>query len=299
MRIMAVDIGGTSIKLGISDQHGNLEQYREIDAEAKQGGSHLINRVINEIAKNYREFDRIGMSTAGQVNSETGSILYANENIPNYTGMNVVDIMEKRFNVATKIENDVNAAALGELYFGSGKDYRDFLCLTYGTGIGGAIIMDAALHKGDNGNAGEFGHIMTHPKGKICACGNAGCYEMYASTTALVNRAKTVDPAYTNGRIIFKGIEKGDIRLEHILHEWIEEVAYGLVSLIHVFNPPAVIIGGGVMERNKLVHLVEQKVHELIMESFANVHILKASLGNKAGLLGAVSLHRSSTNKKE
>src|SRR5690625_7149111 len=104
MRIMAVDIGGTAIKLGISDQKRNIEQYREIDAEAKQGGSHLINRGINEIAKNYREFDRIGMSTAGQVNSETGSILYANENIPNYTGMNVVDIMEKRFNVANKIE---------------------------------------------------------------------------------------------------------------------------------------------------------------------------------------------------
>src|SRR5690625_7171963 len=113
MRIMAVDIGGTSIKLGISDQHGNLEQYREIDAEAKQGGNHLINRVINEIAKNYREFDRIGMSTAGQVNSETGSILYANENKPNYTGMNVVEIMKKRYNCTNKRKNDVKEEALG------------------------------------------------------------------------------------------------------------------------------------------------------------------------------------------
>src|SRR5690625_5517759 len=126
--------------------------------------------------------------------------------------------------------------------------------------------MDANLHKRNNENAGKFGHIMTHPKGKICACGNAGCYEMYASTTALVNRAKAVDPAYTNGRIIFKGIEKGDIRLEHILLEWIEEVAYGLVSLIHVFNPPAVIIVGGVMGGNKLVYLLVEVVHVLFME---------------------------------
>src|SRR5690625_75325 len=299
MRIVAVDIGGTSIKLCLSDQHGNLESYREIDAEAKMGGNHLIQRVMNEIAKNYQEFDRIGISTAGQVDSEKGSISYANENIPNYTGMNIVDIMEKRFNVATKIENDVNAAAKGELYFGAGKNYSDFLCLTYGTGIGGAILMNNSLYKGNDGNAGEFGHMMTHPGGRICGCGNAGCYEMYASTTAFVKRAKAVDQNYTNGRMIFKGIEKGDTRLELVLHEWIEEVAYGLASLIHVFNPPAVIIGGGVMERNKLVDLVGHKVHELIMPSFANVQVVKASLGNKAGLLGAVSLHQSRINKKE
>src|SRR5690625_7454888 len=98
MRIVAVDIGGTSIKLCLSDQHGNLESYREIDAEAKKGGNHLIQRVMNEIAKNYQEFDRIGISTAGQVDSEKGSISYANENIPNYTEIGRASCRERQKN---------------------------------------------------------------------------------------------------------------------------------------------------------------------------------------------------------
>ena len=94
-----------------------------------------------------------------------------------------------------------------------------------------------------------------------------------------------------NGRMIFEGLAKGDEKLEQVLHDWVLEVAYGLVSLTHIFNPPAIIIGGGVMEQESLVELVRTKVHELIINSFSDVEILKAELGNKAGLLGAASLH--------
>src|SRR5690625_3854429 len=205
--------------------------------------------------------------------------------------MQLKNMIEERFSVLVKVENDVNAAALGEKYFGIGKEYDDFLCLTYGTGIGGAIVLKSKIHRGMTGSAAEFGHIISHPQGKRCNCGRIGCYEMYASTSALVQGALNINEKYVNGRLIFAALEQGDADLNKVINEWVLEVAYGLVSFIHIFNPPAVIIGGGVMEQEKLVSMVREKVQKLVMVSFSEVKILKASLGNKAGVLGAVSLH--------
>ena len=291
MKILAIDIGGTSIKLCISDEKGTISEFQEYDAEAKKGGSHLVECLIQFVMENYAGFEAIGISTAGRVNSKTGSIIYANENIPNYTGMNLKNIFEEKFNVPVSVENDGNSAALGELYFGAGKELKDFLCLTFGTGIGSGTVINSTVYRGFNEYAAEFGHIILHPGGKKCSCGSAGCYEMYGSTTALVKKAKDIDKKYMNGRIIFEGLEQGDIHLEKVLNDWILDVAYGLVSLIQLFNPPVIIIGGGVMEQDRLVALVSNKVKELSLGNSNKVEIIRAKLGNKAGLLGAVSQH--------
>ena len=291
MNILAIDIGGTSIKMCMVDEKGIATAFNEIDSEAKKGGSHLVEHLMNAIGEKYSGFDAIGISTAGQVNSDDGSIIYANENFPGFTGTKVQAIFEERFGVPVKVENDVNSAALGEKKFGAGQDYKDFLCLTYGTGIGGAIVINSALYKGLNGVAAEFGHLVLHPGGTKCNCGSIGCYEMYGSTTALVKNAMALDPKYDNGRKIFEGLEQGDSKLEKVLSDWVDQVAWGLVSLTHIFNPPAIIIGGGVMEQEKLVAKVKSRVEALIISSFGEVEILKATLGNKAGLLGAAALH--------
>lgn len=290
MKIAAVDIGGTHTKICLCDEYGQINRFAEYETESARGGPHVIAKLIEQLAA-YQAFDAIAVSTAGQVNSEEGYIVYANDNIPNYTGTRIKDILEERFHVPVKVENDVNAAALGEAHFGSAKSFDDFLCLTFGTGVGGAIVIQRHIYKGANGVAAEFGHMFTHSLASMEGGSKKPHYESFASTTALVKKASQVDSACINGRVFFDRIGRGDEKLFSVLDAWIDEVAIGLASLVHIFNPAAIIIGGGVMEREDLVDRIEKRTQSLIMESFAGVKILKASLGNKAGVLGAVSLY--------
>lgn len=287
MKILAMDIGGTKIKSCISDIDGNIKDYREHDTESEKGAKFLIEKLMN-IIQAYEGFDCVGISTAGQVDSEKGYIIYANENLPGYTGTKLKEILEEKFKVPVEVENDVNAAALGEKYFGAAKSYDDFLCLTYGTGIGGAIIIDSKLYKGKSGVAAEFGHMITHPSKEL---GVNQYYESYASTRALVNSALKISPEYSNGKIIFQEFQNGNNKVLKLLEDWIFEVSLGLVSLIHIFNPSTIVLGGGIMEQEKIVEMVSKSVKSMAIESFRDVNVIKASLGNKAGLLGAVSLY--------
>lgn len=284
MRIAVVDIGGTNIKSGIWENDRILEQ-KEQATMAEWGGAHVM-RLVTDTLRQYRTFDAIGVSTAGQVDSEAGIILYANENIPGYTGMRIKEILEKEFCVPVAVQNDVNSAAIGEAYYGVGIESNDFLCLTYGTGVGGAIVMNGKIYSGSGYSAGEFGAIITHPKDRnVREDMFSGCYERYASTSALVNLVKKEYPSMVNGRIIFENIRKDEIRL--LVNRWLDEVVYGLATLIHIFNPSLIVLGGGVMEQPYVIEQLNGRLYENIMESFRSVKIVPAKLGNTAGLLGA------------
>lgn len=290
MVILVADIGGTALKIGLVNLNGQLTEFHEYENDGKKGGQALIARLL-DILDRYNNYTAIGISTSGQVNSKKGEIIFANENIPNYTGTKLQKILEERYAVPVKVENDVNAAALGETHYGAGKQFQDFICLTYGTGIGGAIIMNSQIYKGLNGVAGEFGHIIVHPDGESCKCGNSGCYESYASTTALLKKAGQISPTWLNGKALFEQYHQQNASIITIVDEWINEIAIGIVSLVHIFNPPAILVGGGIMEQKQLVNQIEKKVQTLIMPSFSGVKIMQASLGNKAGLYGAAAMH--------
>ncbi len=293
MKILCADIGGTSIKAAVIEETGKIVEFKEAPTESALGGSHVMENLV-KILRSYKDYDAIGISTAGQVDSVKGEIIYANENIPGYTGMKVKAMLEKEFSLPVKVENDVNCAALGEAYFGVGEESEDLICLTYGTGVGGAIILDHKVYGGENGIAGEFGHMVIHPGGRDCNCGKKGCYESYASARILVKEAMKIDPDCDDGRKLFQRIQKGDALMTELLDAWAKEVSYGLVNIIHIFNPGLIVLGGGVLEQDLAFDEIKKHTFSQIMDSFKNVRLVKASLGNKAGLLGAASLYLNS-----
>lgn len=282
MRIAAVDIGGTSIKFGIWDGE-KIVEWNERPSLAREGGVQLIRRV-QTILQHCGKFDALGISTAGQVDINNGSIYYANANIPNYTGMKVKSILEERFKVPVFVENDVNAAALGEAQFGAGRDVSDFLCLTYGTGIGGAIVINRQIYRGSRWSAGSFGGILVHPEDLKAELDFSGCYENYASVTALIRKARRIDDSLADGRAIFASINRKEVRC--VVEQWIDEIVYGLVTLVHVFNPPKVILGGGIMEQKFISTEVRQKLLSFVSPGMRMTEVVRAQLGNKAGFLG-------------
>src|SRR5690625_2660502 len=223
MRIAGVDIGGTSIKLGIFGSNGKMHDFIEYDTDSFKGGNYILQNLIKNIEQ-FERVDAIGVSTAGQVDRENGMIVQEAANIPHTSGLKIKARLESHFNVPVSVENDVNAAALGEKYFGAGKTFSDFFFLTYGTGIGGAIVIDSDIYYGRDGFAAEFGHMVTHGNGRICKCGTKGCYETYASTTALIKEAKKIDPSFVNGRIIFERYDQGDERINQVVENWIQEI---------------------------------------------------------------------------
>lgn len=284
MKILVFDIGGTSIKhsVCIDDQ---LIEVNETPTNALLGGRHILDTIVSLIQKE-SSYDAIGISTAGQVNAKEGYIIYANQNIPGYTGMQIRRELEDTFHVPVMVENDVNAAAMGEAIYGAGKDYDSFLMLTYGTGVGGASIQNKQLFHGSSYSASEFGAIITHSDARLCGTDYFdGCYEKYASTTALVKKAMQYDPSLNNGRKIFDRLN--DPEVLKIIDSWTDEIMIGLATLTHIYNPSCIILGGGIMVQPLIRELLLQKKERFIMPSFSHVNLLTASLGNSAGLLGA------------
>lgn len=285
MRILALDIGGTDIKYGIINESFDILEAHKTPTNAHLGGAHIIDTII-DISKNYTNIDKIAISTAGQVDSHSGVIVYATDTIPNYTGTRLKEAVEKETGILTIVENDVNSAAYGEAHFGVGKGYDSFICLTYGTGIGGAIFLNGDVFKGSGFSAGEMGHIITHAGGKACTCGGNGCYEQYASTSALLRAVNEISPTPLNSFEIFSKMNS-DEQIKSAVDSWIDEIIIGLISIIYTFNPPLIILGGGIMNEEYIINSINERLPSRLMESFRNVKIKRATLGNKASMLGA------------
>ena len=284
MKILVFDIGGTEIKYALCDENFVLTNKNSVPTNAYEGGKRIIERIV-EIAKTFEGIDRIGVSTAGQVDSIKGEIIFATDSIPGYTGTKIKQIIEAEIGVPCAVENDVNSAALGEAYFGAAKGEDNFICLTYGTGIGGAIFLGGKLFTGSSFSAGEFGHFITHAGGKNCTCGGKGCYEAYASTSALVRAVKEKTGRNLNGREIFAEFDNPEIKA--ILDAWIDEIVVGLKGLVYIFNPTLIVAGGGIMSREYITDEINNRLAAELMPSFRHVKVVKAQAGNDANLLGA------------
>lgn len=285
MRILAFDIGGTFIKYALCNDNFELTEKNKIPTNANQGGQVIIQRII-DIIESYENIDRVAISTAGQVDSEHGVVVYSTDNIPYYTGMMVKSLIENKTGIPTFVENDVNAAALGEAHFGAAKGESDFICLTLGTGVGGAIYLNNKLYKGSASAAGEIGHMVIHAGGRQCTCGGEGCFECYASANALIKAVNKISDEPLDAFQIFQkeNMQRPEIRSE--IDKWIDEIIIGLMNLIYIFNPPLIVIGGGIMNEDYIIELIDRKIYSRLMKSFKNVRIERSQKGNDSALLG-------------
>lgn len=289
-RVAALDMGGTKIK-GCVFENGLLAQQGETDSEAKRGREHFLSRAA-ALLESFGPFDALGISTAGQVDPGTGRIRYANDNIPGYTGADVKGFFQARFHTSAAVLNDVYAAALGEGARGAARGERDYLCLTYGTGIGGGVVLDGSLYYGAGSSAGVMlGGLITHPREMVPGDPFSGSYERFASATALVASARAISPALADGRAVFSRLAEPLVR--EVIERWLDEVAAGVCALIHIYNIPCVVLGGGVMEQPIAINGVRDRVEERLIPGFRGARILGAKLGNMAGLYGAASLAQS------
>ena len=295
-KYIGADIGGTSIKLGIIDENGRITGRREI----KHPDDPDIN-VMDELTEGIRtlmkdhnidssDIEGIGVSAAGCINSAEGKVSYNGGNIPNWSGMDVCGILNKEFGLKSSLANDGNCAVLGESWNGAAKGYTDVVGVILGTGIGGGIITGGRLLEGSRGYAGEIGHFPVHAGGRHCLCGLDGCFEKYASTSALTGYASEKNEAWSTGRAFFAAVSEGDEDAIRVLDSWTDEIAYGLAGLVHVFDPQLILIGGGVSaQKELLMEPLRKKVLSMIMPDFAEgLEFKAASLGNDAGMTGAV-----------
>ena len=291
MNILAIDIGGTMIKYGLVSSDGKILSTDKIKTEASKGLNNILNKIDN-IFKRYKENNPVGIAVSGtgQINGMIGKVIGGNPIIPNWIGTNLVEILEEKYNLPIVLENDVNCVALGEKWIGAGKDLSNFICLTIGTGIGGGIILNNQLFRGENFVAGEFGHILI----------KKGEFEQFASTTALIRLVKERTEKTLNGKEIFDLEKKEILEYQEVISEWIENLTDGLSSIIYCFNPANIILGGGVIEQGEpLINRIKNSLFKKIGPQFKEkLNITQAKLGNNAGMIGASYLLLEKINKR-
>lgn len=296
--ILAIDIGGTAVKMGLVDEQGTIHARHEASVCYDGYRTPILTTVIREakafLQREQAQAEGIGVSATGQVDDTAGAVIGTNGKIPGYEGTQIKREMEAAFGVPAYALNDANAAALGECFAGRAKGFRHVLMVTLGTGVGGGIVLGGRIFGGARGIAGELGHFTLYQDGVSCPCGKRGCFESYAATTALVRRAieATGEPEL-NGRIIFSRAAAGDKIMCGVLSRWIDDIAAGISGLVHIFNPEIVLIGGGVSAQEELlIAPLRRRVLESVMPRFGEgLLIERATLGNDAGLIGAARFY--------
>lgn len=307
---IGVDIGGTKIAAGVVDEHGSILETSTVPTPPTADG--VIDAIADAVrdASAEHEVDAVGIGAPGYVDDKRATVLFT----PNLTWRHeaLKDKVEQRIDLPVVIENDANAAAWGEYKFGVGTGHEDVVCITVGTGLGGGVIIGGRLHRGRFGVAAEFGHIRMVPDGLLCGCGNQGCWEQYASGSALVRYARQRATATPENAAIL--LELGDGTPEGVEGKHISEAARrgcpvavdsfrelarwagaGLADLASLFDPGAFIVGGGVSDEGDLVlDPIRKSYRRWLVGSRWRPHaeVLAAQLGGKAGMVGVADLAR-------
>ena len=304
---LGIDIGGTFIKLGIVDGAGNVGMRCEVPID-RSGSETVMETLMKGVDKfllehglDATDLSGIGVSAAGCIDTVNGRVANNGGNVPGWAHTEVTAPLKERYGIDATIANDGNCVALAEAWIGAAKGKDDVICVVLGTGVGGGIISGGRLIEGARGYGGEVGHFPTHAEKKPEFKGDLRAdYEKHAATSALVGLAEAAGAPWTNGREIFSAAGEGDERALALLDAWIYEIAAGIMGLVHVFDPETVIIGGGVSaQEDLLIKPLKKKILDLVQLDFADVEIKAASLGNNAGMAGAVKYFIDSAARRE
>ena len=315
MYTLGIDLGGTNIAVGVVD-----ESYRIVGrAKVRTNASRPDGDIIADMAETARaavadaglamkDIAFAGIAAPGSVNPETGVISYAN-NLP-FRNTPVAPKLSELLGLPCHIDNDANVAAYGELLAGAGKGAKNFVAVTLGTGVGGGIIVDGKIYSGFNYAGAELGHMIIVYGGETCSCGTKGCWEAYASASALIRQTVQAmeadkssnmwevcggDSSKVNGRTAFDAMRAGDAAGAAVVDRYIGYIACGVVNIINVFQPEFVCIGGGICnEGDTLLKPLRDKVYSNVYNKGAPEEqlsrIIRAELGNDAGIIGAAML---------
>ncbi|MCH5321775.1 MAG: ROK family protein [Eubacterium sp.] len=307
---IGIDIGGTTVKGIITNYNGDILYEDHIATGIAMDGDVLSNRIV-ELINNLimanggfkSSFSGVGIGCPGLIDSKRGMVIFAGN-----LGLKYYPLggkISENLGMPVKITNDANAAALGEAKFGAGKKYKDSILITLGTGVGGGIVINGKLFEGGNSAGTEIGHTVIVEDGESCTCGRKGCLEAYSSATALIRQTrrameenrnslmwKTYNLDTVSGKTAFD-YAKTDITAKIVIDNYIKHLACGIINLANIFRPQVVMLGGGVSNQKKNLTAPLQKIldKELFAgQTYAPVKVVTASLGNKAGALGAAAL---------
>jgi len=305
--VIAVDLGGTHLRGGAVDEKGTIYHRFKLPTQRDADAVKLVRSIVLAISECRRlmsndgsEVHAVALAVPGNVRD---GLVGRAPNIPSLNGLRLGELLAAELQLPVTIENDANAAAVGEMWLGAGRGSRTIICITLGTGVGGGIILDGKLWRGHDGSAAEVGHISVNPFGGVaCGCGSHDCLEVYASATAIVRLARerfadhpqsplVDEPELTAKKIYHAGMAGDGLAIE-VFRVMGVYLGAGLASLINIINPEIIIIGGGAADGWEL--FAEAMNAEVRKRSFplpaAQVKIVRAECGDDAGLLGAAHL---------
>ncbi len=312
MHYIGVDIGGMSIKAGIVDNKGNILVNGKISTEQERGFANTIRNIadlcqklLDKAGLSEDDIDSIGVVTPGIPDKKNGILIFSNNlqfrNVP------IKSELQKYFDIPVYLDNDANAAALAESVAGASKNIENSVLITLGTGIGGGIIINNKIYSGFNDAGSELGHMTIVHDGIRCSCGRRGCFEKYASASALISQTReaagknpeSIINKITNGnqekidaKTAFEAQRKGDSTADKVVSQYIEYLADGVMNIINMLFPEIIVIGGGVgNEGENLFEPLRKALYKRVYtHDVAETKIKGAVMGNKAGIVGAAML---------
>ena len=305
--VIGLDLGGTSVKYALIDDKGSFHHQGKLPSYANVSSEAIIGQLLEAVKETKNVADTfnvhvegVGIGTPGIVDGAERIVLGGAENLAGWENLPLADRMEQESGLPVRIGNDANMMGLGEMMFGAGKGCRNIVFVTVGTGIGGAVLIDGKLFGGYANRGTELGHVPLIADGERCACGSVGCLEHYASASALVRRFRhrleragtPVPDAEINGELIVRLYKENDTSAVESMNEHFDFLGHGIAGFINIFSPQLVVVGGGLSESGDfyIEKISESAFKYAIPDCAVNTRIVSASLGNRAGCLGAASL---------